>query len=869
MTGLLPAISKRDAFLYVIKMMKKYFALFFAALSVLAVVACNGPEIEEGGPGSLSFEKSVLKLGPEEGSGMIALKTDSDNWSISVPSDAQWLSVSPESGALDAEINVYVTANGGARRSAALTVSAPGLKSASVTVIQEAGESPKDIIGLFADPEMPDADSPCTLYYRADRTSPIYNHTGDLYAHIGINSEWEFVVAEWGENVDKCKWQATDEKNLWSLELSPTIREYFGSGLSEISSISVVIRNSAGTVQTGDLSVAVSDSKYAFVPDDVVMESVPQGAVHGINYNSDGSVTLVLLEKDKKGGRYDYCYLVGEFSGWVRSNEYAMKRDESAGCWWITLDGLESGKEYMYQYYLVKGTSRVRISDPYSEIVYDGANDKYISSSTYPGLPEYPEGASGLVSAFQSGRPEYTWKSDGFKIADKDNMVIYEMLLRDFSASGDLAGAMDKLDYLQELGVTAIELMPVQEFDGNDSWGYNPCSYFAMDKAYGTREKYKEFIDECHGRGMAVLLDVVYNQATGAHPMAKMYWDASSKSTSASNPWFNVEAPHPYSVFHDWNHENEDVRNHVKRNLEYLLREYHVDGFRFDLTKGFTQKKSTETTASNYDASRIAILKDYNSRIREVNPDAVVILEHFCADDEEKELARDGMKVWRNLNNAYCQSGIGISSDSGFQGLWTGQNGMSFGGYVGFMESHDEERVAYKQSAYGASSVKGKLDVMMRRCGLNAAFFLTVPGPKMIWQFGEMGYDISIETGGRTGKKPLHWEYLGNSDRKALHDTYAGLLRFRSENPEFFGKDASFSWNVSASDWAGGRFASCTAGGKSFALIGNFDVTARTITRKLPASGSWRNWFDDTETYSGDSVTLELPAGEFRLLLNF
>ena len=158
------------------------------------------------------------------------------------------------------------------------------------------------------------------------------------------------------------------------------------------------------------------------------------------------------------------------------------------------------------------------------------------------------------MSAFQSGRPEYTWKSDGFKIADKDNMVIYEMLLRDFSASGDLAGAMDKLDYLQELGVTAIELMPVQEFDGNDSWGYNPCSYFAMDKAYGTREKYKEFIDECHGRGMAVLLDVVYNQATGAHPMAKMYWDASSKSTSASNPWFNVEAPHPYSVFHDWNH---------------------------------------------------------------------------------------------------------------------------------------------------------------------------------------------------------------------------------------------------------------------------------------------------------------------------
>lgn len=848
--------------------MNRHFALFFCIVSFMAAaVSCVKSEPEPSGATSLTLDRTTVKLSSSAGSGTFMVKTDSKSWNIDIQGGGEWLTVSPESGAGDAEVTVSARENTAARRSAVLTVSAPGLKDVTLTVIQDAGASQEERYGLYSEPEIPDADGPCTLYFRADRTSPLYNATDDLYAHIGINSEWQFVVADWTENIDKCRWSPTEEKNLWSLELTPSIREYFGSGTTEVSCISVVVRNSSGTKQTSDMFLPVNDSKYAFTPEDVVMESLPSGARPGINYNQDGTVTLVLLEKDKNGGRYDYCYVVGEFSGWARSNDYSMKRDESAGCWWITLDGLQAGKEYMYQYYLVKGATRVRISDPYSEIIYDGSNDRYIPSSTYPDLPAYPEGASGLVSAFEIGRPEYPWKVNDFKIKDKDDMVIYELLLRDFSATGDLAGVTGRLDYLEELGINAIELMPVLEFEGNDSWGYNPCSYFAMDKAYGTRDAYKAFIDECHSRGIAVILDVVYNHVTGSHPMAKLYWDASTKKTSADNPWFNVDAPHPYSVFHDWNHENLGTREHIKRNLEYLLTEYRVDGFRFDLTKGFTQKSSTESSASYYDASRIAILKDYNSAVRAVNPDAVVILEHFCADDEEKELAADGMKVWRNFNGAYCQTAMGFSSDSDFRGLWTGFNGMTFGGYVGFMESHDEERMAYKQSAYGVASVKGKLDVMMDRCALNAAFALTVPGPKMIWQFGEMGYDVSIETGGRTGKKPLHWEYLDNADRKELHDIYAGLLRFRGENPEFFDADASFSWQVAATDWASGRYITCTAGDKAFAVIGNFDVTAKTLTRDLPVSGTWRNWFNEDETWSGDRVTVELPAGGFVLLV--
>ena len=100
------------------------------------------------------------------------------------------------------------------------------------------------------------------------------------------------------------------------------------------------------------------------------------------------------------------------------------------------------------------------------------------------------------MSAFQINRPEYNWKIKDYNVADKNDIVIYELHLRDFSATHDLSGAEEKLDYLENLGINAIELMPVQEFDGNNSWGYDPCSYFALDKAYGTREHYKAFVDE-------------------------------------------------------------------------------------------------------------------------------------------------------------------------------------------------------------------------------------------------------------------------------------------------------------------------------------------------------------------------------------
>lgn len=811
----------------------------------------------------LKAEPSLITFSNQGGSETFNIKSNASAWTV-VKSDADWLMVEPLTGSGDAVITVSAPKNEGARRSAVISVNAEGAKKVEVTIAQDKVDEQELVTRIYTDPEIPDADGPCTLYYSAGKGSPFYNKSYELYAHIGIN-EWDKVQAEWTENTDRCKFQTTDKRNIWKLEISSSIREWFGLDNEEIFRICCVVRNSDGSSQSSDMFHAVKDTRYAFTPDPVVEASLPSGAQHGINYNADGTVTFVFYDKNSYGERYDWCYLIGEFNDWERKSEYAMKRDEDAGCWWITCDGFSSGKEYLFQYMIGDEDDRLRLSDPYSEIIYCG-DDQWISSSSYPELRAYPSETSGYVSAFEIGRDAYDWSVTDFKIEDKNDLIIYELLLRDFTENGgkegNLKNAMEKLDYLETLGVNAIELMPVQEFDGNDSWGYNPNHYFAMDKAYGTREMYKQFIDECHRRGIAVFVDVVYNHLTGNNAFDRMY-------PLDINPFFNETAPHPYSVFEDINHENEVIVNYIKRSLAYLLDEYKVDGFRFDLTKGFTNNSSTESTASNYDADRVRILKAYNDHIRSVNPDAVVILEHFCADKEEKELGEAGMKVWRNLNYAYGQAAQGTKDNSSFSSLWTGSTGMKFGGYVGFMESHDEERNAYRQKAYGEAGVKGDLGVMMQRQELNAAFFLTVPGPKMIWQFGELGYDVSIEENGRTGKKTPHWEYLDVPERKALYDTYCGLIKFRKGNPEFFDEGASFAWKVGTSNWDDGRFITCTAGSKSFVVAGNFATSAKTLTVEMPSGGTWKNYFDQSETYEGNSLALELKPGDFRLLTNF
>ena len=803
-----------------------------------------------------------------------------NTWEASLQdtNSSTWCRVSPSKGnAGKSTISISVSTNDVEEaRTAVLHINSGTInKQVSITQAAKPYIAPE---GLSWNPQNPDADKSITLTFKANSQSALYGYTGDVYVHIGVVSDgdWQHVPADWSQNIDKCKMSKTEENNTWSITLSPTIRQWFNSGETPVNKLGVVIRSADGSKKgvNEDSFITVTDSKYkGFEPGAVKKATLPTGMQEGINVIDASTVTFVLYDKDKDGKSKDYAYCIGDFNNWTLANDESsqMNRDDAAGCWWITVSGLNSNKEYAFQYYLGnKGGESIRIGDPYCEKILDPNNDKYIPTSTYADDLTYPSKAKGIVSVFKTQKDAYTWSN--FSLKESEKLVIYELLFRDFTATGDIQGAKAKLGYLKEMGVNAIELMPTQEFDGNDSWGYNPCYFFAMDKAYGTKKDYKDFIDACHQEGIAVILDVVYNHATGDFPHAKMYWDASANKTAKNNPFFNVDAPHPYSVFHDFNHENEWVRNYVKRNLQFLLEEYNLDGFRFDLTKGFTQKTCNESNAANYDASRIAILKDYHAAIKAVKEDAFVILEHFCDDKEEKELAADGLHMWRNMNHAYCQTAMGFNEKSSFNHGAIGDlegNGMyeETPAWVGFMESHDEERMAYKQSQWGNGALKTDLSTRMKQLEVNAAFTFTIPGPKMIWQFGEMGYDITIDENGRTGRKPLHWEYLDNEYRKALHDTYAKLLKMRNEHSELFDGSASLTWKVGISDWANGRSIHLTSvTGKQLVVLGNFTNTDTTVD--FPAStGEWTDWKSGKKQNVGSSV--KIVSNSYMIYTNF
>lgn len=719
-------------------------------------------------------------------------------------------------------------------------------------------------------PEEPDADQPLTVTYKAGKSSALYGRTDDMYLYAGVivAGQWRFQPSAWTDNNAKYKMQQVEE-NTWSITLSPTLREWFASGTTPIEQIGLIVRTADGSKQTTpDFLHEVTDGLYeGFQASAPVEKAMPAGVQHGINIIDNQTVTLVLYDRNKNGGHKDYAHVVGDFNDWTLANDETsqMYRDEANGCWWITLTGLDATREYRFQYYV--GTwadGPIYLTDAYTEKILDPNNDKYLT--TYDGDLDYPAGGSGLLATFRLTEDEYAWKHTDFAVSDPSQLVIYELHLRDFTAQGDLAGAIDKLDYLQALGINAIELMPVQEFDGNDSWGYNPAHFFALDKAYGSKNQYKAFIDACHERGIAVIFDVVYNHATGDNPFAKLYWNKTNNCTAAENPWFNVSAPHPYSVYHDLNHESSLVRDFVKRNLAFLLEEYHIDGFRFDLTKGFTQKQSSESTASNYDATRIAILKDYYSTVAATNNKAVMICEHFCDNAEESELAAAGILMWRNLNNAYCQTGMGWQTESDFSGMYDKR-----GAWVGFMESHDEERVGYKQKTWGNYTLKTSLTDRVKWAKANAAFCLTVPGPKMIWQFGELNYDYSINSnyegtsineGNRTGRKPSAFVlgYDTDAERTKLYDAYAKLLKIRSSHPGLFDKDATFSWKVSASYWEKGRSLSLTDGSDGLVVMGNFTDREIKMAVSLPLPGNtWYRLDNGNSEALGDSIAV--PAG--------
>ena len=576
---------------------------------------------------------------------------------------------------------------------------------------------------------------------------------------------------------------------------------------------------------------------------------VPDGMLDGFNADPDDPTrgTLVLYAPGKTT-----VHVIGDFNNWTEDAAFLMNKDTARDRFWIELTGLTPQSNHMYQYLV---DSAIRVADPYSTTILAETNDQYIDAVTYPDLPAYPTGLTNhAVTLLRTGDTPYNWEVTNFQRPEKTDLVIYELLIRDFDELHSFDAVKARLDYLETLGINAIEFMPLNEFDGNLSWGYNPSFHMALDKYYGTPTAFKQLIDECHKRGMAVIVDVVYNHATGQHPFYRM-WNTDNGGyqgqPAADNPFFNQTATHAYAFFNDFNHQSDATKYYVERTVKYWMEEYHIDGFRWDLTKGFTQNCTNDEGCTNgLQEDRIAVLKEYADYQWEVDPDFYIIFEHLGGIEEEKQWADyradegKGIMFWNRLDERYAalvKGGNSNISDVSYK-----VKGFDGPSAVSYMESHDQQRLMYD-----VSNIDASLE-LLKSAG---AFFFTVPGPKMIWQFGELGYDIDIDFNGRTGEKPILWEYYDDVKRRAVYETWSKLLKLKLEAPVF--KTTDFSIDL-ANPLKRIHLTLDSATGdeiKHVTIIGNFGTSDASITPNFQQTGTWYDLMDRNHPVEITSVT--------------
>ena len=618
--------------------------------------------------------------------------------------------------------------------------------------------------------------------------------------------------------------------------------------------------------------------------------ALPTGLKYGVNYNTTDATkaTLVLHAPTEN---IKMVHIIGDFNNWTADCNYVMNWDTTKKVFWKEISGLTAGQEYVFQY-LIDG--KTRIADAYTAKVSDPWNDKDITSATYANLIAYPEGAKSkygetptIASVLQTNKPTYTWQVNSYKRITSNKLNIYQLNFRDFTVEGTYLAAIPKLDYLKRMGINAIETLPVSEFEGNNSWGYNPNFYFAVDKAYGKENDYKLFVDECHKRGIAVIGDMVLNHAFGTNAMARMYWNEINSRPESNNPWFNIKSnfSNPAANWgNDFNHESSHTQAFVDSVVNYWITQFKIDGIRFDFTKGFGNTPYPNTNCSDewggcYDASRIAILKRLTTKMWAVNNGATgsapyVIMEHLATSTEDAELANFGINLWSGVtpNSKYSEIAMGWAGNSDVGSAYYRNKGFNLANWVSYMESHDEERLAYKQLVYGNGTIKTDLAVRSQFLQAAAVMNLLLTGPRQVWQFGELGYDYSIDYNQRTGRKPVRWDYFDDTNRKKIYTTYSKLFWLRNNLPNTFHQDIDGFYSVPSktdfvSQFKRYHFYS-SVGDTAVTIVANTANSVITGNPNFNSAGT-STWYDFMTGNSQASTTsLTLQPGEFRVFMN-
>jgi 1,4-alpha-glucan branching enzyme len=526
--------------------------------------------------------------------------------------------------------------------------------------------------------------------------------------------------------------------------------------------------------------------------------------------------------------------LIGSFSDW---NEIPMQKGDD-GYFRVKVE-LEDG---IYQFkFRVQSKSWFLKPDQWVEI-----NDPYM-------MEMHPETENGIVhiKAGQQVRDTYTWKHDGQALPENHELVMYEMHVADFLA-GDIGDYQKfqkitkKLDYLVELGINAIELMPITEYAGDYRWGYLVRYYFAPESSYGTPEDLKYFIDECHARGIRVIMDGIYNHTDDKSPL--LYIDR--------DYWYYHDKHYPNDPANYWgpefNYDHYDENLDIKPAwkffgdvVRYWIEEYHIDGIRYDAVRQLANYEFFDWLIQ--EANQATGGKPFY-HIAEHIPDSSEIVKpngvfDACWHESFRFFLKDALLGELNLEK--LKESLNIKQQ-GYLGVTSAIN---------YLATHDREHLLVELGDRGIFD-----EAAFQRVKLGVVLQMTAPGIPLVWmgdEFGQATYKATMTD----EPNPLDWSLLENKLNHDLFNFYRNAIALRKSQSALQTDDIEFFHE--APDNQVFAFVRWHQVGNQVVVIANFSDQSfeNYEIAHFPKDGRWHDWFNDRDVEVTDgNLQIPLPA---------
>jgi 1,4-alpha-glucan branching enzyme len=578
-----------------------------------------------------------------------------------------------------------------------------------------------------------------------------------------------------------------------------------------------------------------------------------RGGVH-LDFFAPGAATFVLYAPYKP-----YVSLLGDFNGWdTRANRMVT---DGLGVWWTTIP-YPGATRYGF-YVAVDEQSHAWVGDPYATQV------EWSMRAPWGKLPAWPN--------------NFIWTDQDWRTPQLRDLVIYELCVRDFAGAwqanrphyGSFGDLVEHVPYLADLGVNAVQLMPIQAFPGESSWGYNPVFYFALANTYGTPLEFKQFVNVCHRYGLAVILDVAFNHAWGEHPYYHMYppmYGPQGEWLADWNPFFH-HTPAYVNMWGglDWDHFTPHTTRYFQDVVRFWLQEYHVDGFRFDWAAGVDYDSRDPMNPGFHPYHGLSAI---GWAARQSKPDCILIAEYWSLEGTHPD--KTAAKLVAETPLDACWNGhFHHVLDDALNQRWAWEKADIFraiGGYreagfgaadqvINYSCSHDEVRPEHEIKLYSWPHIERPAGMSVQELALAKALLglITVfaaPGVPMLYAGQEYGED-----GPRTiDFQPLHWEKLRLPAHIAHRAVVERLIRARRDHPalrsdciEFESNDFALENIVRFKRWP-------ATGERDYAAVAlNFGGVARLVKLALPWPGAWFDVVNNqVHQISGHEIVLSL-----------